>query len=201
MAPPRPQFWLFGIEPTIVEDFEQGSAESVTYHVRPSDAEVNELLNTCTLFLQTSEHEGFCLPILEAMSAGAPVVCTNAHGNVDFCVDGENCLMPPSDRRSVREAVERVLTDADLRERLREGGRKTAAEYAWPRKLDELDAFYRRPRRAARLRRDAATGQAPHQGRARRTRRRLRHGLTTHQPQLNNRGDTPNIEGDTPLEG
>jgi GT2 family glycosyltransferase/glycosyltransferase involved in cell wall biosynthesis len=144
MAPPRPQFWLFGIEPGIVDDFEGDSGENVSYRVRPSDEEVNRLFNECTLFLQTSEHEGFCLPVLEAMSAGAPVVCTNAHGNVDFCVDGENCLMPASDRRSVREAIERVLTDAALREKLREGGRRTAAEYAWPRKLDELDGYYRR---------------------------------------------------------
>ena len=38
------------------------------------------------MFVQTSRHEGFCLPPLEAMAAGAPVVCTDAHGNRDFCV-------------------------------------------------------------------------------------------------------------------
>ena len=143
LAPPRPQFWLFGIEPQIVDEFADGTAERVTYHVRPSDEEVNEFLNTSTLLLQTSRHEGFCLPILEAMSAGCPVVCTNAQGNVDFCVDGENCLMPKSNPAAVREALERVLRDPALREKLAEGGRRTAAEYAWPRKLDELDAFYR----------------------------------------------------------
>src|SRR3712207_4132597 len=77
------------------------------------------------------------------MSAGCPVVCTNAQGNVDFCVDGENCLMPKSNPAAVREALERVLRDPALREKLREGGRRTAAQYAWPRKLDELDVFYR----------------------------------------------------------
>src|SRR5205085_762288 len=82
--------WLFGIEPELAA----GLGERVRYDVRPSDEEVNELLATCTAFVQTSRHEGFCLPVLEAMSAGAPVVCTDADGNRDFCVDGENCLMP-----------------------------------------------------------------------------------------------------------
>jgi glycosyltransferase involved in cell wall biosynthesis len=138
-AEPRPRLWLFGIEPQVAE----GMGDRVTYHVRPSDEEVNRLLNECTLFLQTSRHEGFCLPVLEAMSAGAPVVCTDAHGNTDFCVDGVNCLMPHADPRAVREAVEAVLGDRDLRERLRAAGLETAERYSLTNKLDELDRFYR----------------------------------------------------------
>ena len=95
------------------------------------------------MFLQTSVHEGFCLPVLEAMAAGAPVVCTDADGNRDFCRDGVNCLMPADDPRSVRTALEAVLTDVNLQQTLRAGGLATAQEYALERKLDELDGFYR----------------------------------------------------------
>ena len=136
---PRPDLWLFGIEPEVAA----GMGDRVTYHRLPSDEQVNELLNTCTVFLQTSRHEGFCLPILEAMAAGAPVVCTDAHGNRDFCRDGVNCLMPRDDPRSVREALDAVLRDPELQARLRAGGRETADAFALDRKLDELDAFYR----------------------------------------------------------
>ncbi len=136
---PRPELWLFGIEP----DVAAGMGEGVTYHELPSDEEVNRLLNTCTAFLQTSRHEGFCLPVLEAMAAGAPVVCTDAHGNRDFCRDGVNCLMPEANPRAVRDALEAVLGDPALRERLRAGGRETAQRYALEGRLDEIDAFYR----------------------------------------------------------
>ena len=139
MPEPRPPLWLFGIEPEVAA----GMGDGVTYHLKPTDAEVNELLNTCAVFLQTSRHEGFCLPILEAMAAGAPVVTTDAHGNRDFCVDGVNCLMPADDPRAVREALEQVLGDPELRERLRAGGRETAEAFRLERKLDELDRFYR----------------------------------------------------------
>ncbi len=140
LAEPRPTLRLFGVEPEVAAGLPAG----VEYEVRPSDAELNRLMNRCTAFVQTSKHEGFCLPILEAMSAGAPVVCTDADGNRDFCVDGENCLMPASDVRSVAAALQRVLDDPELRARLVAGGRRTADAYAWPNKLDELDAFFRR---------------------------------------------------------
>ena len=110
--------------------------------MRPSDAEVNELLNTAAVFLQTSSHEGFCLPVLEAMSTGLPVVCTDAHGNRDFCRDGENCLMPEAEPRAVAAAIQRVLDDEVLRARLVEAGLQTAREYDWSRKLDDLERFF-----------------------------------------------------------
>jgi glycosyltransferase involved in cell wall biosynthesis len=136
---PRPPLWLFGVEPELAE----GLGDRVTYEVKPSDERVNELLATCGVLVQTSRHEGFCLPVLEAMAAGAPVVCTDADGNRDFCVDEGNCLMPAPRPADVRRALERVLTEPDLRASLVAAGKETAERYAWPRKLDELDAWFR----------------------------------------------------------
>ena len=133
---PRPELWLFGIEP------ELGATVGARYHEAPSDAEVNELLNTATAFVQTSRHEGFCLPVLEAMAAGVPVVCTDADGNRDFCRDGVNCLMPAAEPRAVRDAVQAVLERPELRARLSEAGLQTAREYDWSRRLDDLERFF-----------------------------------------------------------
>ena len=136
---PRPRLWLFGIEP----DLADGLGERVTYVERPSDDDVNRMLNQATVLLQTSKHEGFCLPPLEAMAAGAAVVCTDANGNRDFCVDEGNCLMPGRSPASVRDALARALADPSLRARLVAAGHETAEAYRWPAKLDELDAIYR----------------------------------------------------------
>ena len=132
--PDRADLWMFGVEPQV------GRRYGVRYDVAPSDAEVNALLNEATVFVQTSKHEGFCLPALEAMAAGCPVVCTDAHGNRDFCRDGENCLMPAPRPEAVAAAIERVLIDHDLRQRLIAEGLRTAGEYAWDRRIDELEA-------------------------------------------------------------
>lgn len=132
---PRPELCLFGIEPDVADE------PGVRYVVSPSDEEVNRLFNEATVFLQTSAHEGFCLPALESMATGGAVVCTDAHGNRDFCVDGENCLMPEPEREAVTGAVRRLLEDRELRERLGIAGMATAAEYGWARRIDALEQF------------------------------------------------------------
>ena len=136
LAQPRPQLRLFGIEPELA-----GRDAGIVYEQAPSDARVNELMCEAAIFVQTSTHEGFCLPALEAMATGAAVVCTDAHGNRDFCVDGENCLMPASRTEDVRGAIERLLADPVLCERLGRAGIATAADYAWERRIDALEGF------------------------------------------------------------
>jgi GT2 family glycosyltransferase len=132
---PRAELCLFGIEPELASD------PGMRYVVSPTDTEVGELFSVATVFVQTSTHEGFCLPALESMATGGAVVCTDAHGNRDFCVDGENCLMPEPDVESVSAALARLLGDSQLRERLGRAGIATAQEYAWERRIDALEAF------------------------------------------------------------
>ncbi|HEX8158885.1 MAG TPA: glycosyltransferase [Solirubrobacteraceae bacterium] len=132
---PPPELCLFGIEP------ELGDQTGAHYVLSPSDEGVNVLFNEATVFVQTSTHEGFCLPALEAMATGCPVVCTDAHGNRDFCVDGENCLIPEQTVDSVSDAISRLLQDPELRARLGEAGRATSGDYAWERRIDELESF------------------------------------------------------------
>ncbi|HYP49188.1 MAG TPA: glycosyltransferase [Thermoleophilaceae bacterium] len=133
---PRPELSMFGVEP------ELGSEAGMRYEDRPSDERVNELFNEATVFVQTSIHEGFCLPLLEAMAAGTPVVSTDAHGNRDFCEHERNCLMADANAEAVSAAIARLLGDPGLRARLADAGRRTAAEYAWERRIDQLERFY-----------------------------------------------------------
>jgi glycosyltransferase involved in cell wall biosynthesis len=143
---PRPELCLFGSEPDLARE------PGIRYVTAPSDQEVNELLNQATGFLQTSTHEGFCLTILEAMATGCPVVCTDADGNRDFCVNGQNCLMAEPHPGAVATDVRRLLADPALRSRLGRAGIATACDYAWRPRIDALERFMfeiARPRRVA----------------------------------------------------
>jgi GT2 family glycosyltransferase/glycosyltransferase involved in cell wall biosynthesis len=130
-----PELCLFGIEPELATDPGMRHVEA------PADEQVNELFNQATVFIQTSTHEGFALPPLEAMATGGAVVCTDAHGNRDFCLDGQNCLMPEATVEAVGAALARLLDDPDLRERLGQAGIETAKDYAWERRIDALERF------------------------------------------------------------
>lgn len=132
---PRPELCMFGIEPELATD------PGMRYVKAPTDEQIARLLAEATVFVQTSTHEGFCLPVLESMASGGAVVCTDAHGNQDFCRDGENCLMTEPDPASVSAAIRRLLEDPKLRQRLGEAGVQTAADYSWERRVDALEAF------------------------------------------------------------
>ncbi len=138
------------------------AGEGVRYVEAPDDEQVSELFNQATVFVQTSVHEGFALPPLEAMATGAAVVCTDAHGNRDFCVDGVNCLMPEASVRAVSDAIARLLADPQLRAQLGRAGIETAQEYAWEKRIDALEAFFQR---VAGARRMAVAGEVAGKGR------------------------------------
>ncbi len=147
----RPELCLFGIEP------ELASEEGMRYVESPDDEQVNELFNQATVFIQTSTHEGFALPPLEAMATGGAVVCTDAHGNRDFCVDGENCLMPEQNPAAVGEALARLLADPDLRERLGRAGVQTAQDYTWEKRIAALEGFMESVAQPSRVELDTGT--------------------------------------------
>lgn len=133
----RPTLILYGYEPDILQD------ERVRYEMRPSNARVNELYNEATCFVATSLHEGFGLPIVEAMAAGCPVITTDTHGNRDFCTDGVNCLMvPQNDPEALAATIRRLLGDPVLQSQLSQAGLETARDYRWRRILDDLASYY-----------------------------------------------------------
>lgn len=135
----RPHLLLFGSEPDIVKD------EKVTYVIRPSNEEVNTLYNQAICFVQTSRHEGFSLPIIEAMAAGCPVITTDSHGNRGFCHHEQNCIIVEQDNdEALAQAMSRLLGDKELQEKFRKAGLETAKKYQWSVILDELADFYRK---------------------------------------------------------
>ena len=152
----RPELCLFGVEPELVQGDGMAAAAGVRYVESPDDRRVNELFCEATLFVQTSVHEGFALPPLEAMATGAAVVCTDAHGNRDFCRDEVNCLIPEPNTGSVSAALARSSVIAELRDQLGRAGIETARDYAWERRIDALEDFFER---VAASRRMAVAGE------------------------------------------
>jgi glycosyltransferase involved in cell wall biosynthesis len=79
------------------------------------------------LFLCLSEHEGFCVPLLEAMVFGLPVVAGDA-GAVRETLGGAGVLLEDRDPETVAEVLARLRPDGELRRAVLAGqGRALAA--------------------------------------------------------------------------
>ena len=90
----------------------------------------------CSLYAQTSlfvfpsTHEGFGLPVLEAMTCGAPVIGANQTSIPEIIGDPE-ALFDAQDLRAMTRAIERGLTDEVFRERLRLNAVARADQFSW----------------------------------------------------------------------
>jgi glycosyltransferase involved in cell wall biosynthesis len=84
------------------------------------------------VLLMPSLHEGFGLPVLEAMASGVPVVASN-RGSLPEVVGGAGLLVEPEDIEAIADAVVRILADPLLRRELAARGIDRARQFTWDR--------------------------------------------------------------------
>lgn len=98
-------------------------------------------------FVLNTAYEGFSHVLLEAMMVGTPVITTPAGGNPELVTHGVNGLLLPSESpEALRDSISALLSDPELRARLRSNGYATVQKYSWERLLREtMMALYDTP--------------------------------------------------------
>jgi len=81
-------------------------------------------------FVYPSTFEGFGLPVLEALAAGIPTACSSIEPLASLAADAA-VQFDPGDHKAMLEAIDRVVSDDDLRARLSAAGPRRAAEFSW----------------------------------------------------------------------
>jgi glycosyltransferase involved in cell wall biosynthesis len=108
---------------------------------RVTDPELRALYASATVFAFPSLHEGFGLPVLEAMAAGAPVVASDIPALGEVAGDAA-VLVPPGDIDAWADALSRVLESPSLQAELAGAGRRRAALFSWTRTAEATLRVY-----------------------------------------------------------
>jgi glycosyltransferase involved in cell wall biosynthesis len=106
-------------------------------------SDMEGLYRASSCFVFPSLYEGFGLPVLEAMSRGVPVACSDG-GSLGEVAGGAALVFDPMDPGSIARSVERILTDEPLAGRLRTAGRERAQAFGWDATAEGTFAAYER---------------------------------------------------------
>lgn len=89
------------------------------------------LYRGATALVFPSLYEGFGLPIVEAMACGTPVITSDCTSMPEAAGTGGALLVEPGDAQGLADAMDRLASDAELRERLAAHGLARARHFEW----------------------------------------------------------------------
>jgi len=122
---------------------ELGLQESVIFPGYIPREELTLWYNAADCFIYPSLYEGFGLPPLEAMACGTPVI-TSSTSSLPEVVGEAGILVSPDSVEEIAEAMQSVLTDAELRADMRRKGLSRARTFSWQRAARETVQAYDR---------------------------------------------------------
>ncbi len=107
-----------------------------------SDRELAYIYKKAKVYVLPSLYEGFGLTVLEAFSMGCPVIASNRSSIPEVC--GKAAVyVNPEDRESIKIAVEKVLSDEDVRNHIVYLGFLTLKRFSWAKTVTETLNVYK----------------------------------------------------------
>jgi glycosyltransferase involved in cell wall biosynthesis len=108
-----------------------------------TDTDLATLIKGASLVVIPSLYEGFCLPMVESMAAGAPTVAANASCLPEIS-GGVLRYFDPTSVEDMAHCMEHVLESEETRKTLAQSGRSRAACFCWQRCAEQTLAVIRR---------------------------------------------------------
>jgi glycosyltransferase involved in cell wall biosynthesis len=129
-ADPAPMLLVTGYGTPFESGLQRRAGERIRFAGWVEDDVLDGLYRIASCLAFPSLAEGFGLPVLEAMRRGLPVVCSNTTSLPEVAGDAA-LYFDPTDTEPITRALERVLGDPALRERLADAGRAQARKFSW----------------------------------------------------------------------
>ncbi len=127
---------------SIFEAIEKSKYQESIYHLNYLSDEILALFyNQTDVFVYPSFYEGFGLPVLEAMTLGSPVITSNTSSLPEVAGDAA-LLINPNDTLELAEAILKVISDSQLREKLIKKGQERSKLFSWKKTAKETFKAY-----------------------------------------------------------
>lgn len=146
---PQSKLWLVGIDidtelysfslKRLARELEVDSA--VQFVGSLSDGEVRALYEGCDAYLCMSEHEGFCVPLIEAMHFELPVIAYDSSAVADTVGNG-GIIVKEKRHAEIAELAGLVATDSELRQRLIQAGKERVSQLSYDRFVGRLRELF-----------------------------------------------------------
>jgi glycosyltransferase involved in cell wall biosynthesis len=108
-----------------------------------TNAELAAIYSEAAVFALPSLYEGFGMILLEAMSAGVPIVCANS-GALPEVLGDAGLLFSPDDIRGAANAIRAVIADENLALDLVARGHRRRSDFSWRHTAERTLSLYRR---------------------------------------------------------
>jgi len=114
------------------------------FHVALNTSEMTRLLHSCDVLIAPNHREeGFGLPAAEALASGVATVMTSIPAYLAFDAEHDYALFAPEENAvELGEKLIELLSDFELRQRLRKRGREVAEQWRAPRVGERLEKYF-----------------------------------------------------------
>jgi glycosyltransferase involved in cell wall biosynthesis len=106
-----------------------------------SDTEKKALYASAKILIYPSFYEGFGFPVLEAMTAGVPVI-TSANSSLPEVARDAALLINPFNITEIKTAMREILKNTNLTDRLKAKGKLVSAEFTWEKTAREYQQLF-----------------------------------------------------------
>lgn len=118
--------------------------DGVEFLGRVSEAQKAQLFKTADIYVSPATgRESFGIVLLEAMSAGAPIICSDIHGYRGVVRrERDGILVEPGNADALAASIRRLIDDPALRAQLSRAGEERAQLFTWERVGQAVEEYY-----------------------------------------------------------
>jgi glycosyltransferase involved in cell wall biosynthesis len=120
----------------------QKNIKNIIFHGKKTGKDLVKMYQNADIFISTTDQESFGLTYLEAMASGLPIITSNIPAVRNVVKNNYTGLLVNTTSKDFAEAIEKLIKNPKLRERLAKNGIKEVRKYSWDKIVEQTEKVY-----------------------------------------------------------